>query len=108
MLLKLQGFFPVMGREGIVERTGRDVTRQQQQLYVNVWQTGPVKIKQCTETIAYHYSLHMLQYSTAVNAVCTQKPDGFKLHWLIRGLLTRKHFKVETKARECATRDNTD
>lgn len=46
--------------EGVLRVSG-DVTRQQQQLYVNVWQTGPFKIKQCTETVAYHYSLHMLQ-----------------------------------------------
>lgn len=58
----------------------RDVTRQQQQFYVNVWQTGPVKIKECTETAAYHYSLRMLQYSTAVDAVCTKQPDGAELH----------------------------
>lgn len=65
--------------EGVLRGTLSDVTRQLQQLYVNVWQTGPVKIKQCTETVAYHYSLHMLQQSTAVEAICTKKPDRFQL-----------------------------
>lgn len=74
-------FFSLAG-EGVLgaSERGRDVTRQQQQQpYVNVWQTWPFKIKQCTETRAYHYSLHMLQWSTAVDAVCTKKPDGFKI-----------------------------
>lgn len=73
------------------------MTRQQQQPYVNVWQTGPVKIKQCTETAAYHYSLHMLQYSTAVDAVYTMKPDGFEPQLIIRAVSNMKYFQAETK-----------
>lgn len=78
MILKLH-FFPSSGKE-FLEGALRDVTRRLQQLYVNVWQTvRPVKIKQRIETVAYHYSLRMLQYSTAVEAIYTKKPDRFQL-----------------------------
>lgn len=55
---------------------------------MNVWQTRPFKIKSCTETVAYHYSLHMLQKSTAVDAVCTKKPGKFQLHLNIKGVFS--------------------
>lgn len=84
------------------------MTRQQQQLYVNVWQTSPFKIKQCTETVAYHYSLHMLQWSTAVDAVCTKKPNGVQLHLIMTGLLNIKYCGAYTKTMACSTRDNTN
>lgn len=72
------------------------MTRQHQQLYVNVWQAGPVKIKQCTETVADHYSLHTLLYSTAVDAVCTKRLDGLEFHLICEESSTETMSEEET------------
>lgn len=93
MLLKLQ-LFSSTGRK-FLKWTGRDVTRQQQGLYVNVCQVGPVRMKRRLIAIPYTRCNGALQWM-----LHTQKqPDGF---WV--RLIDRDVFSKNISTADCCTR----
>lgn len=63
-----------------IERTGRDVTRQQQQVYVHVWQTRLFKIKVHCLSLFFTHSA-----AEHCSAVCTKETDSLGHTQLFQG-----------------------